>query len=253
MTSLIGKRLSWGFGVSLAAATSLLASGCGGGQTGTSVGGGSDASGGASSRTLAAASKSVHSRGVAYTASGSGSDGNHYRLNLSVLPVGEAAFEGATHASAVTTVSLFRNGIFVSTESRTTYYDKSTGLPVGSTGWDPVVGAYSVVAKSGESGASTLSTQANHFDNSGKSRVVGTSSTDWQLKEAATDDRSWACANTALTPAGSTSAIRSGSDCFEIDQSGNITGRFKGELRINESTELVVEFLGSGRYTGSAG
>ncbi len=212
--------------------------------------------GSAATVSVAAVNKAVLNGGVAYTASGEGSDGNAYRINYSVLPVGEGEFEGQRRARSVTTMSLFRNGMFIATEQRTTYFDAASGQPAGSTSGDPAMGTYSVVMPAdptGKAGESTMTAGAaqSHFTSASKSDLVASSSSTWRV-EAAAAERQWACIDTTLTPVAQAGAGRASTECFEVDAAGLITGGFKGTLNLHDAGDLVVQFVGRGRPTSGS-
>lgn len=192
-------------------ASLLILSGCGGGgQSGaeSTVAPANDSS---------AVGKSVIDRGVAFTASGIGTDGQTYRINYSVLPLGNVQYQGETRASTVTSVTVFRNGAFVGTDRRTAFFDPSTGQAL---------------------------------DHTGKA-TADVGSTDTWRTEQGTDGRSWACVDAVLAPTDSQDSGLPGSRCFEVGEQGLITGRFRGHLSLPDANGLEVQFVGSGRYTGS--
>lgn len=196
--------------------SAMVVVGCGGsGQSDTA----SASAGGvsASSSSSSAVGKTVLDRGVAFTASGVGSDGESYRLNYSVLPLGNVQYQGQTRASALTSVTVFRNGMFVATDRQTTFFDEATGTAVNA---------------------------------AGKSADTVDATATWR-SETDGEGNSWACVDSVLPPSQSDPSGLPGSRCFEVGTQGLITGRFKGHLSLPDVGQLSVQFVGSGRYTGS--
>lgn len=172
---------------------------------------------------LASAMSAFMQAGHDYTVS-SVSGADTYVMQLSWKPGAQQTFEGNLSSTMVNSSIFKKNGVVISTDSSTSYFDVSPYKPWGSVGSD---GSYEVAAgqqrlptsaTTGQSGAfDTLTTYAS----SAKTSILSTSTETWSL-ETDTATTAWGCINSTTKYTDGSPTV-TGANCFKTDQSGNVS------------------------------
>jgi hypothetical protein len=157
-----------------------------------------------------------------------------YQLRWHSEPGTPSVFEGHVASTLNYTNIIAKNGSNFAGSALTNYFDVVPFKPFG--GINHTLGNYDVASNQQLLPSAALPGQSGFINNgvryidSSKSLILATSETSWALDAVGTSN-AWACLNSVITQAGSTS-VTTESVCYKIDTSGNVSA-IKIDLTIN--------------------
>lgn len=160
-----------------------------------------------------------------FTANFTDMNGDIFTLAFGFVPGGDTNFEGQAAKTSSRTLNLKKNGVLISTNTSTEFFQIGPFKPLGNvlgTGEFTVNANLVALPASGKVGDLGNFFTATEFSNSSKTNIVFTDVVTWSIEQTDTADTAFFCTNHNIKFTNGISATES--DCFKINANGAVIG-----------------------------